>query len=179
MNAPAIPFRPRRARTSDGIEYQIRAITPADADREREFIERMSPQSRYLRFMHYLREPSPEFIAGLVNVDQRRTMALVALTGAGPAERIVGVARYAADEGGEDCEFAVAVADDWQCRGIGTTLIPLLFEHAARAGFRSIYGVILAGNTRMIELAEWLGLTVEPASPGQETVRAVRCLRER
>ena len=64
------------------------------------------------------------------------------------------------------CEFAVAVADDWQCRGIGTTLVPLLFEHAARAGFKTIYGTVLADNQRMIELAQWLGLTA-----GRKTAR--------
>jgi acetyltransferase len=176
LNAPAISFSPRTARTSDGHEYCIRAITPADADREREFIQRMSPQSRYQRFMHYLREPSPAFIDSLVNVDQRRTMALVAVIGADATERIIGVARYAVDDNGQDCEFAITVADDWQCRGIGTTLAPLLFEHATRAGFRSIYGLMLANNDRMIELAEWLGLTMEAAVPGQGTVRAVRRL---
>ena len=73
-------------------------------------------------------------IEQFVNVDYHRTMALVAVIGEGDRERIIGVARYAADTD-ESCEFAVAVADDWQCRGIGTTLMPLLFEHAARAGF--------------------------------------------
>ena len=176
MSPPAKAFSPRTARTSDGLEYQIRLITPADADRERDFIARMSPQSRYHRFMHCLKEPSPAFIDRLVNVDQRSSMALVAVTGTGAAERIIGVARYAADADGPDCDFAVAVADDWQCRGVGTTLSPLLFEYAARAGFRAIYGIIFADNQRMIELAQWLGLTVEDPAAGQSTVRAVRRL---
>ena len=72
-------------------------------------------------------------------------MALVAVVGDGDGEeRIIGVARYAADADGQDCEFAVAVADAWQCRGIGTTLARLLFEHAAREGFRAIYGTCSA-----------------------------------
>ena len=48
----------------------------------------------------------------------------------------------------------------------------LLFEHAKREGFRSIYGHVLADNQRMIELAEWLGLRLEPAEPHQTVVRA-------
>jgi len=166
-------------RTSDGVEYRVRPIRPDDAQREREFIAGLSPQSRYQRFLHNLREPGDALIAQLVHVDGHRTMALVAVVGHGDddsdAERIVGVARYAADDH-EECEFAVAVADAWQCRGVGTTLVPLLFEHAARQGFRTIYGTILADNQRMIELAEWLGLTVSPPRRGETTVRAWRRL---
>jgi acetyltransferase len=102
-------------------------------------------------------------------------MALVAVTGDGDAERLIGVARYAADNERE-CEFAVAIADDWQCRGIGTTLTKLLFEYCARQGFRLIYGTVLADNQRMIELAEGLGLTVDAPREGEATVRAWRSL---
>lgn len=136
----------------------------------------LSPESRFQRLMYTLREPSAEFVARLVNVDQHRDMALVAVLGEGAEEKIIGVARYAADPDGRDCEFAVAVGDAWQCRGIGSTLTRLLFEHAQREGFRSIYGTVLASNQRMLELAEWLGLTIEPAVAGQQTVRASRRL---
>ena len=173
--APA-PRWPLTATTSDGVEYRIRPITRADADHEREFIRRMSPQSRYARFMHDFSEPSDAFVDRLVNVDQRNSMALVALHGEGEHERIIGVARYASDAGSDTCEFAVAVADDWQCRGIASTLIPEVFAHAARQGFREIYGTILADNLRMIDLVEWLGMTVDP--PGSDgTVRAWRRFR--
>jgi acetyltransferase len=162
-------------KTSDGVPYRIRPVRPDDAERERDFIARMSPQSRYQRFMHNLREASPAFIDQLVRVDGHRTMALVAVADEAGAERIVGVARYAATSE-DECEFAVAVADDWQGRGIGTTLIPLLFRHAAAEGFKTIYGIILADNPRMIELAEWLGMNVEKARAGATTVRASRRL---
>ena len=159
-----------------GIEYRIRPIRPDDASREREFILSLSPESRFQRLMYTLREPSAEFVARLVDVDQHKDMALVAVLGEGDSEKIIGVARYSADEDRLDCEFAVAVTDEWQCRGIGSTLTKMLFEYAAHEGFRSIYGTVLASNQRMLELAEWLGLTVEPPVPGQATVRASRRL---
>jgi RimJ/RimL family protein N-acetyltransferase len=162
--------------TSDGTPYRIRPIRPDDAQRERDFIDGLSPQSRYQRFMHIMREPDDALIAKLVNVDHHRTMALVAVTGDGADERIIGIARYAADNDRE-CEFAVTVADGWQCRGIGTTLVPMLFEHAAREGFQIIYGTVLADNARMIELSNWLGLTVDAPRGGDCTVRAWRRLQ--
>src|SRR5689334_12447683 len=153
---------PSTAKTTDGVPYAIRPIRPDDAGRERAFILGLSPESRFQRLMYTLREPSEEFIAHLVNVDQHRNMALVAVHGEGPDETIIGVARYAADVDGQDCEFAVAVADAWQCRCIGSTLARRLFDYAKREGFRAIYGTELADNRRMIELSEWMGLTLEP-----------------
>ena len=165
-----------RPRTCDGIEYRIRPITPDDAARERDFILRLSPASRHARFMHAMSEPSAALVRQLVDVDGRRHRALVAVIGTGDAERIIGVARYGADDHGPDCEFAVAVADDWQCRGVGTTLVERLFADAKRAGFRAIYGTMLPDNARMLELADHLGLTVEAWDGKQPTIRAVRAL---
>jgi acetyltransferase len=168
---------PRNARMEGGVEYRVRPIRPDDAGRERDFILSLSPESRFQRLMYTLREPSAEFVARLVNVDQHHDMALVAVIGEPATEKIIGVARYCADADGPDCEFAVAVADEWQCRGIGTTITKMLFEHAAREGFRSIYGTVFTSNQRMLELAEWLGLTLEPRAEGLDTVRASRRLR--
>ena len=168
---------PKAVRTSDGIAYRVRPIRRTDAALERAFFASLSPQSKYLRFLHCINELSAEYIAQLISVDYHATMALVAVVGENTDERFIGVARYACDENGRDCEFAVAVSDDWQCRGIGTTLTPLLFEYAAAEGFETIYGTVLADNPRMIELSQWLGLTIEAAEAGQTTVRAVRRLR--
>jgi acetyltransferase len=159
-----------------GLQYRIRPIRSDDIERERAFIMSLSPASRFQRLMYTVREPSAEFVSRLVNVDHHRSMALVAVLGEGSEEKFIGVARYAADVDGGDCEFAVAVADEWQCRGIGSTLTRMLFDYAANQGFRSIYGTVLASNQRMLELAEWLGLTIEQPVAGQVTVRASRIL---
>ena len=160
----------------DGVAYRIRPIRPDDAERERAFIDGLSPQSRYQRFMHNLREAGDALIEQFVNVDHHRTMALVAVIGDRRRRSASSAWRVTPRTTTRSCEFAVAVADDWQCRGIGTTLMPLLFEHAARAGFKTIYGTVLADNQRMIELAQWLGLTVDPPPAGEATVRAWRRL---
>ena len=169
------PRFPITARTSDGLTYHIRPIRADDACREAEFIRGLSTQSRYQRFMHHLRDAGDSLIAKLVDVDHHRTMALVAVSGKGDEERIIATAQYAADDD-DTCEFAIVVADSWQCRGVGTTLAPVLFDYAASEGFQTIYGTILADNARMVELAEWIGLTVDPPRAGERTVRAWRRL---
>lgn len=150
-------------------------MTPADAELDRDFISHLSPRSRYLRFMHSMSDPAPELLRSLMELDGHRNAAYVATVGHAAREAIVGVARYAATDSAT-CEFAVAVADDWQCRGIASALMERLFAHAAREGYRLIFGNILADNAAMIDLARHLGLEIEPPRAGETQVRAVRRL---
>jgi acetyltransferase len=162
--------------TSDGTSYRVRPINTGDAQRERAFIMALSPESRFQRLMHTMREPSDAFISQPIDVDFHREMALVAVIGEPSNETFIGVARYAADEHMLDCEFAVVVADAWQCRGVGTALLKLLIQYAADHGFRSLYGNVLANNQRMIDLLEWLGFEVEARQETTTTVRVSRRL---
>jgi acetyltransferase len=145
--------------TRDNAAYRIRPICADDAARERAFILGLSPESRYARMMYGMGEPPPELVDRFVHVDYHHTMAFVAVIGEGGEERIIGVARYAAN-GEEGYEFAIAIADAWQGRGIATTLAQLLFDYARIEGIHTIHARILASNHRMIEFARWLGMSV-------------------
>jgi acetyltransferase len=165
---------PRLAKTRDGVEYRIRPIHPDDIERDRSFINNLSPSSRYNRMMGLMREPSAELLNHFVHLDYRHEMALVAVVGEGADESIIAVARY----GGNPayCEFAVAVADEWQSRGIGTTLSQLLFEYAKSHGVRRMYAVLLAGNVRMLKLADDLKMSVRRSALDNADVEAWRTL---
>jgi acetyltransferase len=164
----------RTAATRDGVPFRIRPIRPDDESRERQFIVRLSPESRYKRMMCAMKEPSPDLVHRFVHVDYKRDMAFIALIGEAPDEEIVGVARYAQDTSGPDCEFAVAVADAWQGRGVGATLTRLLFEYAHAQGISRIYGEILADNNQMIDLVHWLGMKTRLSPEDQHMVEASR-----
>src|SRR5215472_14340337 len=111
VQTAAYPYEwERPATTRDGVSFRIRPIRPEDESLEHRFIIRLSPESRYKRMMCAMKEPSPELLYRFVHVDYKRDMAFVALIGEPPNEEIIGVARYAKDVSGPDCEFAVAVA---------------------------------------------------------------------
>ena len=150
----------RYARTRDGIEYFIRPIVADDLQRELAFVRGLSEESRYHRMMYVVHEPTAELLAPLLNVDYERNMALVALYGPERDQQIIGVARYARDDDGAGYEFAVAVADEWQGRGVGSRLLEELFEYARTRGLRRLYGRVLNDNARMLSLARSLGMTV-------------------
>jgi acetyltransferase len=164
----------RTEQTRDGVMYRIRPIRSDDLERDRDFIIHLSAVSRYNRMMGTIREPSPQLLDHFVHVDYCREMAFVAVMGAGPDERIIGVARYAGDPA--DCEFAVAVADEWQSRGVASTLTRLLFEYARAHGVRRIYGLILANNGRMLNLVSVLRMSTRRYSEDATLVEAWRDL---
>jgi acetyltransferase len=148
----------RVAHSRDGVEFRIRPIRADDLLRDKDFIMGLSPESRYTRMFAAIREPSAALLEQFVHVDYHTSMAFAAVIGEEEHERIIGVARYAADPNGRDCEFAVAVADAWQARGVGATLTSLLLEYARIQGFHKLHGDVLASNHRMVELVHWLGM---------------------
>jgi len=167
----------RVATTIDGATYRIRPIRPDDAQRDLDFVAGLSAESRYKRMMGAVRGLAPDVLERFVNVDYKRDMAFVALVGVGAPEQIIGVARYAADPGGPDCEFAVAVGDAWQGRGVGAQLTKTLMDYAQRQGIPRLHGDILVGNREMIELAHWLGMSTRRCPDDATVLQAVRELR--
>jgi acetyltransferase len=148
----------RAATTRDNKAYRIRPICADDTARERDFLMGLSPESRYSRMMYSLCEPPPDLVDQFVRVDHHYNMAFVAVVGKADHERIIGVARYAAD--GEGYEFAVVVTDEWQAKGVGETLSRLLLDYARLEGIPALHARILANNHRMVGLARRLGMCI-------------------
>lgn len=166
-------------RTRDGAGFLVRPVRPDDFERERSFITGLSEESRYLRLLYVMREPSPEFVAQMLSIDYQRTMAFAACTRDGGAEHFVAVARYAANTQALTAEFAIVVADAWQGRGVGTQIAAILFDYAASRGLQSLYGDISATNQRMLELVHALGFITQPLAEDARISRAVLDLRNR
>ncbi len=163
----------------DGQFYTIRPIQPEDADRLQAFMRALSPESRYFRFISTLSELTPKMLVRYTQIDYDRELALVAVQqrdplavppeGAGGAggsedvdeERIIGVVRYLLNPDRETCEFAIAIADDWQGKRLGSTLMRAIIEAARNKGLRRIEGYVLGSNARMLGLMTYLGFKVE------------------
>jgi acetyltransferase len=147
-------------RLADGTSITIRPIRPEDAVIESSFVKGLSEDSRYFRFMHELKELTPEMLLRFTQLDYHRELALIAvLKSAGGAETELAVARYTMNPDARSCEFAVVVADAWQGKGIGTQLMKLLMDAARQRGFAEMNGEVAAGNMRMLRLVKELGFT--------------------
>jgi GNAT superfamily N-acetyltransferase len=74
---------------------------------------------------------------------------------------MIGEARYVVDERDPaTCEFAIAVADEWQANGIARALLDRLERQAAASGIRRIVADTLLANRAMIGLAARTGYAV-------------------
>lgn len=145
-----------------GHTVTIRPMCHADAEREQEFVRRLSPESKHYRFLGAVRELTPEEAKRFCEVDGHLSMAFVATVEDDGRPRMVGVSRYAPNVESSAREIAITVADDWQHRGLGTRLARALIQHAREHGVRKLYSVDLADNVHMRMLAHDLGMTSAP-----------------
>jgi GNAT superfamily N-acetyltransferase len=144
---------------SDGTRVLIRPIRAEDRQLERDFILRLSPESRRFRFLGDFRQPSEALLDQLVDVDDAKKVAFVALIHDDGHLREIGVSRFAAEPDGQCCECAITVSDDWKNRGVGVTLMKHLIGVARERGFTQLFSIDSAGNRPMRDLATFLGFS--------------------
>jgi GNAT superfamily N-acetyltransferase len=150
--APAV-----RETLRDGSVVRIRPIHPSDLELERRFIEALSTESRRFRFLAAMKSPSEALLKQLTFIDPATDVAYVALAGPGDEEREVGVARFSARADGNDCEFAVTVADAWRHKGLGSVLMQRLIDAARARGIHEMHSSDAADNDAMRGFADRLG----------------------
>lgn len=142
----------------------IRPVCASDADAERVFIEALTPEARRFRFMGQINHPSADLVRSLTELDPAHAVAFAAVD-ASNQQTFVGVSRYSSSADGSECECAVSVLQDWQQRGLGTTLMKHLIDVARSRGIHYMWSLDAADNVRMAELARPLGFT-RRADPG-------------
>lgn len=158
------------------IPVTLRPMRAADAALEKDFVARLSNESRYERFMVTLRELPESKLEYLTAVDQIRHVALVATIVQDSQEAMIGVARYFVDPTGTSCEFAVAVDDQWKGSGLAGVLMHELMNVARSRGLATMEGSVLAINGRMLKFMRQLGFRQERDPDDPHTVRVVRTL---
>ena len=155
---------PPRTRLRDGSSVVIRPIEPADRALLRSGFERLSDESRYLRFQTPIKQLSEEQLSYLTVVDHHDHEALLALD----TERddAVGVARFVRISDAV-AECAIVVADEWQNRGLATQLLDRLVERAREEDVDRFTALVLAHNNEALRLLERLGDTVRQSDGSQ------------
>jgi GNAT superfamily N-acetyltransferase len=152
---------------ADGTHVLVRPLRKADAGLERAFIKRLSPESRRMRFLGQMSEPSDELIRSLTELNPKRDMAFAALVHRDGEKLEIGVSRYQTSPDGRICECAVTVSDEWQQKGLGTLLMRHLIDVARSRGIRKMISLDSADNLQMRDLAHFLGFSrqVDPQDP--------------
>ncbi|MFA6052675.1 MAG: GNAT family N-acetyltransferase [Methylobacter sp.] len=163
---------------ANGSNIIIRPIRPEDAVMEKDFVHRLSERSKYFRFMQSLHELTPEMIVRFTQIDYDREMAFVALGDNGNMPHELGVGRYMMNPDGRSADFALVVADDCQCMGIGSRIMKTLMQTAKSKGISFFESEVLLANNPMLSLVKKLGFSIEAIAGDSEIVRVVKDLRQ-
>jgi RimJ/RimL family protein N-acetyltransferase len=141
-----VPARQRRFRLRDGTSVVLRPLAAEDRDLVVAAFDRLSPRSRYRRFL----SPTPRLTSSLLDflmkVDEADHFALVALTDEGGSPAVVGISRYVRLDDPRAAEAAVTVIDDYQGRGAGAFLLDAIVLAARERGVARFEGLVLAEN---------------------------------
>ncbi len=151
----------------DGSEVIIDQVHRTDAQRLAEGFALLSDETRRLRFLTPKARLSAAELRYFTHVDHHDHEAIGAMVP--PDGRGVGVARYIRDtKDPEVAEVAVAVADDWQGRGLGTELLHRIIARASEEGVRRFTALVEADNGPMNHVLHDLGAEVRDT--GADTV---------
>jgi acetyl coenzyme A synthetase (ADP forming)-like protein len=135
----------------DGSTVQVRVAGPGDREALADFFGRLSPESRQRRFLSRAL-PRPELIASLCDCSEPRSgLTLVATRVQSGEARIIATGSYLAKDT-RTAEVALAVADGFQGKGLGTLLLERLALLAVRHGFTHFWAVTGAENQPMLEV---------------------------
>jgi GNAT superfamily N-acetyltransferase len=168
IGASAQPSTGENVRLRDGSHVLVRPVRPDDKPLFVAAFERLSDESRYLRFMGYKKVLSVrdlEFFTELDHADHEAIGALDPFTGDGLA--VARYTRFAHDRC--SAEAAVVVIDAWQGRGLGTVLLERLVERAREHGIERFRATLFTDNKAMLALFQRIGEVEVLGSEGQTT----------
>jgi len=137
----------------DGTAVRLRLVVPEDKELLRAGFERLSPASRYARFLAPKFQLSDDELRYLCEVDHDRHVAIGALRDdgqAGAAPVGLGIARFIRlSDRAHTAEAAIAVADEIQHQGLGRLLFLRLVAAAAERGVERFRCEVLGSNAGM------------------------------
>jgi GNAT superfamily N-acetyltransferase len=151
----------------------IRPIRAEDCGMEQEFIRHLSKESRYFRFMASIPELSQKKLKYFTEIDYDRHMAFVATIMRNHKEVEIGVARYVHTETPGSCEFGITVDDAWHGSGVAVFLMIFLEDTARERGFKTMEGIVLPSNEKMLRFAQKRGFKIHFV-PGEEDTIHIR-----
>jgi len=150
----------------DGTRMLVRPIVPEDKDLLVKGFARLSPETRFRRFLGYMDKLRPPLLRYLTEIDYVDHFAWVGLDI--DKDCGIGVARYVRMRDDRTAaEAAIVVVDEYQHRGAGTILLQLLGATALTNGITHFVGEALAENQPIRELLEGLGARVYEAGGGE------------
>ena len=130
---------------ADGTRLRLRPLQSEDRDGFAALFARLSPESRYRRFLSPKRELTARELSAFTDIDHIRHAAFAAIDQRDGS--IVGVCRYVqVTDRPKVAELAVEVTDELQNMGIGTALVTYTVQRARDNGVELLTATTLWRN---------------------------------
>jgi acetyltransferase len=162
------------AQLKDGTAIVIRPIRPEDEPLLARFHQSLSERTVYLRYLEHLKldqRTAHQRLARICFIDYDREVVLVAEHQTDEGREILGVARLNRTRVREHAEFALLVADAYQGRGLGSTLLRRLLDVGRAEGIHRAFAEIATENASMQAVCRKLGFKLVDEL-GEPTLRA-------
>lgn len=158
------------------MPVRIRPLRPGEEAQVQEIFAALSPESRFLRFHTPLPRLTPRLVSSLAEVRPGVKHGWLALAG----HRPVGLGQWVRlTEQPSVADASLAVVDDHQARGIGTSLLAALGQDARGQGIESLSCWVHPANTPVRRLLARLGARLAPGSRDEWLVPVDHVVRPR
>jgi acyl-CoA hydrolase/GNAT superfamily N-acetyltransferase len=150
--------------TRTGFPILMRPVKISDEPLLKDFFYSLSDQSLYRRFISVRKDMPHERLQEFVIIDYTKEMVILATVKEAEMEKVASVGQYGINEQTHSAEVSLVVRDDFQNKGIGTTLLSYLTYLAKREGLMGFTAEVLVENRPMLHLFEKMGFDIEKRS---------------
>jgi acyl-CoA hydrolase/GNAT superfamily N-acetyltransferase len=150
--------------TRTGFPILMRPVKISDEPWVKDFFYSLSDQSLYRRFISVRKDMPHERLQEFVIIDYTKEMVILATIKDSEIEKVVAIGQYGINGQTHSAEVSLVVRDDYQNKGIGTTLLSYLTYLAKREGLMGFTAEVLVENKPMLHLFEKMGFDIQKQS---------------
>ncbi len=170
----------KEIKMKNGKQVTLRPIRPEDEHMEKEMISKFSKQTQRFRFFGLIKDLNHEMLIKYTQIDYDREIAIVAeaesslektsektakaeahhKTEGSGEKKILGVVRLISNPYDESAEFAIAIADPYQGKGLGEQMTDYMLEIAKDRNVKRIFAYFLGDNEIMKHIFEKKGFNI-------------------
>lgn len=140
----------------------FKALEKADRQKFIDGFNKLSAKSVYQRFFGFMKELTDKQVEDFLDTDKKDHVAWAAFDLEVEDAIGIGVGRFKRSEIIlNEAELALTVIDEFQNKGVGTTLLGIMYYLAGQVGIDVFTGIILSENARLIQRFQELGAKFE------------------
>jgi RimJ/RimL family protein N-acetyltransferase len=156
---------PSTAALKNGVVITIRPLRADDRERMAKAVRGLDPETIYTRLFSHRKELTEAGLDRIMRVDDEREIVIVATTGSGAEEAMIGAGRYIVTGEGR-AEIAFTVEEDYQGQGVAGRLFAALVDVARRHAIAVFEADVLSENPSMLRVFERAGLPMRKRNEG-------------